>query len=85
MVQRNPTMTDLPEIESDSKWRAVEFNRCITDFYRTIRFKNAVEQSQLARIKDWLLNDNCPGWTGIQFWKNSDGSYEFKTTWDSSG
>lgn len=73
------------DVESDTGWLvSTSSSRCITDYYRCIKYNRQLSTEELSDVKLWLLKD-CPGWTGIYCFHGLDGMYTFTTTNDSSG
>jgi hypothetical protein len=80
-------LDNIPTIISDTGWSGKEFARFrgITDYERIIEFGRVLTAEERARIKEFLQNDNCPGWTGVEINQMDQfGKYKFLTTWDSS-
>ena len=63
--------------------------RGIHDYVRYIGFNSEPSESMLKELVDFLLENDCPGWTGIRATKivhlgTANFEYKFTTTWDSS-
>lgn len=78
------------ELEQETKWEVVGGipRRGITDYLKTIYSKIALSDADLSAIKEYLQENNCPGWTEIRIRKlgqeNNLHKYSFATTMDSS-
>lgn len=78
-------------ILTDSIWGGSEVfpNRGIYDYNRRLEFTRPLTPAEIEQVKEWLRNDNCPGWTGISarpehYHQWDDTVWFFSTTMDSS-
>ena len=76
------------KIVEDSDWILDNFSskpiRGLRDYNRKIVFNKELDVNDVSVVKTWLILDNCPGHTGISFYKQNNTTYLFCTTCDSS-
>jgi hypothetical protein len=81
------TANALPLLE-DSGWSLDERTsipiRGIRDYSRKMVFGRSLSSEEMDDLREWLQRKECPGWTGISVRSEGQGSYMFRTTWDSS-
>lgn len=58
--------------------------RGIRDYDRTIKFSQALSEDDMKQVLKYLLQVNCPGWTGVTPKIIGDNAVRFSTTYDSS-
>lgn len=75
----------LDEPDMDSGWEAgSSMVACVTHYKRVLSFGRVLNQKEIDALKRWLVNDDCPGWTGVTCYTVATYAYVFCSTLDSS-
>ena len=83
-------LSNIVEVVKDSGWNVEEATsnrrRGITDYVRKIEFKTNPTNAEMSKILDFLVNNKCPGWTGVsvRLSNKEKNEWSFFTTMDSS-